>query len=234
MRLYIIRHADPDYSVDSITPGGHLEARALGERMGKEKLDRIYCSPLGRAIATCKYTVDKTGIEPIIEKWSAEVPDCFIETPALGRLSAWDTPGEMIRECAPWVAAQDWDRIDPAGTSNIQQRVKHVADASDEFLARHGYVREGGRYRVVRANQERIALFCHNGLALFWLAHLLEIPLGLTWAGFWHAPSSVTTILFDQRSKTWAVPRALSVGDCSHLYAAGLPIRPRGIITNYD
>ncbi len=54
------------------------------------------------------------------------------------------------------------------------------------------------------------------------------------WAGFWHAPTAVTTILFDERSEKWAVPRALCVGDTSHLYAAGLPVRPRGIIANYE
>lgn len=29
MRLYIIRHADPDYPNNTITPEGHLEAQAL-------------------------------------------------------------------------------------------------------------------------------------------------------------------------------------------------------------
>jgi broad specificity phosphatase PhoE len=234
MRLYIIRHADPNYELDTITLEGHLEARALAERMAKENLTHIYCSPLGRAIATCKYTAEKTGLTPIIEKWSCEVPDCFIEREPWGKISAWDTPGELIRENTPWPSHIDWHRIDPKGALHINRKFTEIATCSDQFFARHGYVRDAGRYRIEKSNRERIALFCHNGLALFWLSHLLEIPLGLMWSGFWHAPTSVTTILFDERSEKWAVPRALCVGDCSHLYAANLPVRPRGIITNYD
>ena len=79
-----------------------------------------------------------------------------------------------------------------------------------------------------------MAVFCHGGFGLTWLAHLLEIPLSLVWSGFWMPPSSVTTILFDERSQEWATPRCIGFGDVSHLYEAGLPVRPRGIIANFD
>ena len=55
MRIYIIRHADPDYENDTITPRGHLEAKALAERMLQENIDSI-CSPLQRARHTMNYT----------------------------------------------------------------------------------------------------------------------------------------------------------------------------------
>ncbi len=54
MRLYIIRHADPDYVNDNLTPAGHLEAAALGERMASEGLNLIYSSPRGRALETMR------------------------------------------------------------------------------------------------------------------------------------------------------------------------------------
>ena len=93
---------------------------------------------------------------------------------------------------------------------------------SDAFLSRHGYVREGGKYRLVKKSKDVIAVFCHGGFGLTWLAHLLDIPLVVVWASFWLAPSSVTTILFEEKSADYAVPRALAVSDCSHLLAAGL------------
>jgi probable phosphoglycerate mutase len=86
----------------------------------------------------------------------------------------------------------------------------------------------------VNPNKARIAVFCHNAIALTWLGHLLEIPMPLMWCGFWMAPSSITTILFEERSKEWAVPRCIGLGDTSHLYAAGLPIQPRSILENFD
>ncbi len=38
MILYIIRHADPDYAHNTITPLGKEEALALGQRMSRVKL----------------------------------------------------------------------------------------------------------------------------------------------------------------------------------------------------
>jgi probable phosphoglycerate mutase len=95
-----------------------------------------------------------------------------------------------------------------------------------------GYERDGGKYKILRSNPEQIAIFCHNGFGLIWLSHLLQIPLPLMWSGFTMAPSSVTTILFDERSSEWAVPRCIGFGDTSHLYQAGLPISSHGIKAN--
>lgn len=87
---------------------------------------------------------------------------------------------------------------------------------------------------MLQPNRAKIAVFCHGGLGLTWLAHLLEIPLPLVWSGFWLPPSSVTTVLFDERSPQWAVPRVVGLGDVSHLYEAGLPVQPSGIKANAD
>src|SRR4051794_38703292 len=235
MRLYLIRHADPDGDIDRITTAGHLEAHALAERLKKVSLTQIYCSPLRRAIETARYTADITGIEPIIEDWTTEIADCYYDGPPHGRVAVWDTPGEIIRAEQPWLTTESWQTIDARCAMLVRDKYETLRRHSDAFLARHNYVREGGRYRVVNGgSRERIASFCHNGTALWWLSHLLEIPMTLVWSGFWHPPSSVTTILFDERSKEWAVPRALGVADTSHLYAHGLPVRPKGIMANFE
>ena len=61
MRLLIIRHGDPDYSIDSLTEKGKREAELLSERLIHEKMDAIYCSPLGRAKATAEPTLRRSG-----------------------------------------------------------------------------------------------------------------------------------------------------------------------------
>lgn len=58
MRLYVIRHGHPDYANDTITTAGHLEAQALAQRLKAEGIDRIYTSPLGRAM----HTMQRAGI----------------------------------------------------------------------------------------------------------------------------------------------------------------------------
>jgi broad specificity phosphatase PhoE len=235
MRLYIIRHADPDYDNHTITPAGHLEAQALARRLAGVGLTHIYCSPLDRAQHTMQYTADLLKIEPITEDWLRELSDWRIDAPDASfgreRIVAWDVHGEIVRACEVYPNYTTWyQRNNLDFHENFEVLIRH----SDDFLKRHGYTREGGRYRRVRPNNDQIAVFCHNGLGLTWLAHLLQIPVTLFWAGFWLAPSSVTTVLFDERSVKWAVPRCLGLGDVSHLYEARLPVRPRGIIANFE
>lgn len=57
MRLIFIRHAEPDYSIDSLTEKGWREAKLLAERTKRWKVDEFYCSPLGRAKDTASSTL---------------------------------------------------------------------------------------------------------------------------------------------------------------------------------
>lgn len=234
MRLYIIRHADPDYPNNTITAKGHREAETLAERLAAMGLDRVYSSPLGRALDTMRYTADLLGLEPTVEEWTAELSEWRLDQTPWGRLAAWDIPGEIVRARQGGPTRDAWHLAPPFDTARLHEEFAAVIRNSDAFIARHGYNREGGRYRIARSNRERIAVFCHGGFGLTWLAHLLEIPLPLVWSGFWLPPSSVTTVLFDERSREWAAPRCLGLGDVAHLYAAGLPVQPRGILANFD
>lgn len=231
MRLYIIRHADPDYENQTLTAVGHQEASALALRLAGHGLDHIYASPMPRAQLTASYTVNLVKKEPVTKDWLKEIPGWEIE--ALGGIPAWDIPGEVFREIQPYATHETWQDLPHLSGEHFTTYWNNFKDQSDALIARHGYEREGGRYRQVQANSDQIAIFCHNGTALALLSHLLEIPLPMIWSSFWHAPSAVTTVLFEERSDTWAVPRCLSACDVSHLYAARLPVQPRGIRGNY-
>lgn len=233
MRLYIIRHADPDYSIDSITPAGHLEAKALAQRMVQVAPTHLFSSPLQRARHTAQYTAEMLGREVAIEPWTAELSECRQRYEPWGELCVWDCPGEVIRSSPRMPTAEDWHERPEMANPLYREKMAYVRRNSDAFFARFGYERDNGRYRIVKANQDRIAVFCHGGFGLWWLSHLLEIPLPLMFSGFFMAPSSVTSVLFDERSTQWAVPRCLHMGDVSHLYAAGLPVSRSGIKANH-
>ena len=49
MKILIVRHADPDYSIDSLTKTGWREAELLSQRLTKLDVTAFYQSPLGRA-----------------------------------------------------------------------------------------------------------------------------------------------------------------------------------------
>lgn len=56
MKILIIRHGDPDYSIDSLTEKGWREAGLLKTRLTKLDVKAFYCSPLGRAQDTARPT----------------------------------------------------------------------------------------------------------------------------------------------------------------------------------
>ena len=74
MKLFIIRHGDPDYSIDSLTERGRREAALLCERLLGENITRVYCSPLGRARATAAPFLEATGLACEIRDWMQEFP----------------------------------------------------------------------------------------------------------------------------------------------------------------
>ena len=234
MRLYIIRHADPDYANKTLTTAGHLEAEALAERMRAEGINRIYTSPLGRAQDTMGYTANALGLPFKVEDWTQEIPNMGIEDASLGKVAAWNVDGAVIRSQSPMPTQESWSSHAPFDAPKFGAIFDELKAHSDEFLARHGYRRVEGEYSIESANRDRLAVFCHGGFGLTWISHLLEIPMPLVWAGFLLAPSSVTIILFDERGPTTAVPRCLALSDTSHLYKAGLPIQPAGIVANFD
>ncbi|MBQ8508634.1 MAG: histidine phosphatase family protein [Clostridia bacterium] len=218
MLLFIVRHGDPIYDPDSLTPKGHEQAEALVRRFSVNGLDRIYSSPMVRAQQTAAPTAKALGLTVQIEEWTSENlagRDLFY-TDSQGRRMWYfqADPGE--------IGEAGLDRF-PSEEERYAQGLKRIADASDEFLSRHGYVREGKLYRIERANEERIAVFCHGGFGLTWLSHLLGFPaqhFGMT-HDMTH--SGVTLLEFANHPSGWTIPRMLIENDMSHILAAGLP-----------
>jgi broad specificity phosphatase PhoE len=231
MRIYLIRHADPDYSIDALTPAGHEEAQALAEHLAETGLDELFSSPMGRAQLTARYTAARLNLPVTVEPWAQELQDLRAED---SRRALWDVDGALLR--APEVLADlnQWDKLPLFDLPNLAPIRESIRTYSDDFFRRQGFTRDGHIYRFERENRKRIAFFAHLGFGLAWLSHLLDIPLPLMWAGFYLHPSSVTTILFDERSPGAAVPRVIGMGDLSHLYRTGLRPQPTGIIANYD
>jgi broad specificity phosphatase PhoE len=232
MRLYIVRHGDPDYAVDGLTPRGHLEAQALAKRMKLLDPDHLFVSPLGRARATARYSEEALGKTATVLDWVREKSDWREEVLPWGSRMIWDIPGEILREKVPPPLYDDWGKLALIEGKGYPEKYEALRKDSDAFLASFGYQREGGRYRPLRPNQEKVVVFCHGGFGLHWFAHLLELPVALVWSGFWMAPTSVTTILMDEASKEWATPRCVGFCDVSHLYAEGLQVSTHGLKDN--
>ena len=103
----------------------------------------------------------------------------------------------------------------------MRDAYRRVTDGLDELLAQHGYRREGGYYRVERANEDTVVLVCHFGLECVLLSHLIGTTPMVLWHGLCAAPSSVTTVYTEERRRGVASFRIASFGDVTHLLAAG-------------
>jgi probable phosphoglycerate mutase len=223
MRLHIIRHADPDYERNTITELGHREAAALAERMATAGLTRIYASPLGRARDTARYTEEATGLRAQVLDWTAELSAPHIVTVDGSSQPIWNIDGEVVRAGSLESVVELHDPAYGRIMSDLERE-------SDALLAGFGYRRDAGVYAIEERSDENVAVFCHAGFGMTWLAQLLALPAPLLWTGLFLAPTSVTTVLMEERSATTAVPRALAVGDTSHLYVAGLHGSTRGLL----
>lgn len=234
MRLHIIRHGDPNDAArrEGLSAIGEREAEALAERFAATGLDAIYTSPLSRAEQTARTTADRLGMSYTVEPWAYERAEWRIDDHVIGQCTAWNLDPHEARLTHNFAKEDDWHTQPPLDQADLASDWCEIIARSDALLARHGLERDGHRYRVTQDNEQQIAVFCHMGLGLTWLAHLLGFPPPLVWASFFLPTSSVTTVLFEQRRAGFATPRCMALGDTSHLYAAGLPIQHRGLKAN--
>ena len=72
MILYIVRHGDPIYNPDSLTPKGLRQAEAVGKRLAVFGLDEIYASPLKRAQQTAAPAAEMLKKEIITKDFMSE------------------------------------------------------------------------------------------------------------------------------------------------------------------
>lgn len=225
MLLYIVRHGDPIYNPDTLTPRGKAQAQALAHRFAVNGLDKIYTSPLGRAKETAQPSCDLLKITPQVEDWTQEVWGDFAVTLPDGRkIFSIDMPQSELRSPEN-IGRSFTDWFDAPCFSTIQgkEAYEKLIANSDAFLARHGYVREGALYRITQPNEERIAVFCHAGFSLTWLSHLLHVPPHIFWASFYVGHSSVSLLEFRNHPDGFTAPRCLALSDLSHLLADRLP-----------
>jgi probable phosphoglycerate mutase len=228
MLLYIIRHGDPDYANDCLTYKGKQQADAVSKRLAANGLDEIYASPLGRAVQTAEPTAGLLNLSINIEEWMSE-------SLAWKDLSVIREDGEQtwVFNCQDigYLAdgkglGPDWHRHPRiACCPTAKEGYERIQLASDDFLERLGYRREGNVYRILKPSGKRIAAFCHAGFGLTWLSHLLSVPPLMFWGSFDMSHSGVTILSFQNNENGLTSPKCLVFSDLSHIYGARLPMQ---------
>lgn len=222
MKILIIRHGDPDYEHDSLTPKGWREAGLLADRLCKIDIKDFYVSPLGRAKDTASCTLKKLNRTARECQWLREFAPSIMRPDVTDhRMIAWDWLPEDWTKEEMFYRRDQWMDQKIIQDSDVRKEYQWVTEGLDSLLAEHGYVREHNMYRAERANRDTIALFCHFGVECVLLSHLMNVSPMILWHHTVAAPSSVTTLCTEERRKGKALFRLSSFGDISHLYAGG-------------
>ena len=224
MKLLIVRHGDPDYTIDSLTEKGWREARYLAQKLSKLEIKDFYVSPLGRAKDTASCTLKKMNRTATECDWLKEF-DVFINRPDVTdrKIIPWDWLPQDWTMDERFYQYDHWFENERIQDSDVKEYYDHVTGKFDEVLAKHGYVREGHYYRVEKGNEDTLVFFCHFGLECVLVSHLLSVSPMVLWHGACAAPSSVTTFHTEERRQGIASFRMSSFGDISHLYANDEP-----------
>ena len=227
MLLYIVRHGDPVYTTDSLTERGKQQAEAVGKRIYDSKIDRIFSSPMGRAMETAEPACRLLRIEKIIEPWTREIEQEKLTPFPDGKMkSITAVQNTYYRENGyidlPYDRACECQGINGA---QMEKALRYIEENGKAFLERLGYREENGIYRILRENNQKVALFCHSAFAKAWLSVLLHIPLHIMWSSFAYTHTGVTVVEFKNNPNGVTAPKCLCFSDVSHLYAAGLDLR---------
>jgi probable phosphoglycerate mutase len=198
-QLIIVRHGQTEWNIKGIRQGhldspltgrGLAQAKALGQRLAREKFSVLYSSDLGRAIETAKEIVSVTGHQI--------VTDARLRERHLGIFQGLnaDEINERYPEERRLLRTSGPGYVIPGGESMIQQVERNVAFL-DSLAVRHA--------------GETIVVVTHGGVVSGFFRHTLAIPLD--------APRRFEFVnaglnVFAHEDGNWLL---LTWGDVSHL-----------------
>lgn len=227
MIFFYLRHGDPTYNPDELTSLGKRQAEALAKRLSLYGLDKIYSSTSNRAIQTAQPTCELLKMEMELvdfanEKYAWE--ELAIDTEE-GR--TWGVKSKKLMDIAskPDVMSMyhNWYDHPEAQEFGMKEGIVRIKRDSDEFFKNLGYehVKNTGTYKVIKPNNDRVALFAHYGFGMAFLSSILDIPYPVIIKHFDICHTGMTVIEFKEKDG-YATPRILTLSSDSHIYKEGI------------
>lgn len=199
MQIIIVRHGETEWNIRGIRQGhldsrltgkGLAQAKALGQRLAREKFTALYSSDLGRTVETAREITNVTGHE-IVTDWRLRERHLGIFQGLNG-----DEIGAKYPEERRLMRAHGPGYVIPGGESMVQQVERNMA-CLNELAAKH--------------RGEQIVVVTHGGVVSGFFRHTLEISL--------EAPRRFEFVnaglnVFIHEEGNWLL---LTWGDVSHL-----------------
>ena len=210
-----------------LTPLGHEQAKAVAKRLCLFGLDRIYTSPSDRARQTAEPTCALLKKEMIVCDWADEshVWQEFTIADENGN-RRWGFQDEKTVELFNSKEMRGMGHMwynHPELHDGFKNGMERVNKEVDEFFLSLGYRhdRENGRFEAVSPNNERVALFAHQGFGLTFLSSILDIPYPIFSTHFDMGHTGVSVIDFAEHNG-YVYPKVLQLANDSHLYREGI------------
>lgn len=218
MIIHFVRHGHPNYKDDCLTDLGKKQAEAAAERLLGAGIEQIYSSTRGRAFETAEYTAARLGLSVIPAPFMCEISWKPLEgEEIIENGHPWRTSRRLAASGVS-LANPDWQKTEPYTKSTVVDSTAAVARGFDDFLASHGYLREGDYYRVVGEETDKtIAIFSHGGSSAAALSHLLNVPFPLLCGSFMIDYTSITTLSLPNERDTLVFPRLTLLNDARHI-----------------
>ena len=197
--VIIVRHGQTEWNTAGIRQGhldsrltarGVLQAKALAQRLSREKFSAIYSSDLGRAVQTAMAIAERTGHEVITDPRLRERHLGIFQGLNGDQIQAkYPEERRLLRSIGP-------DYVIPGGESMRQQVDRNVAYLN-ELAEKH--------------RGDTIVVVTHGGVVSGFFRHTLAIPLD--------APRRFEFVnaglnVFFREDENWIL---LTWGDVSHL-----------------
>ena len=232
MLFFYVRHGDPIYSPDSLTPLGERQAEAVAKRLALFGIDKIYSSTSKRALDTSRPTcelVKKEAIQLDFCNESHAWRELTVEREdGGGKTWLFHNAKSKLLFCSDEikVLGERWYEHPEFEKYNFKAGIERIAENTDEFLLSLGYkhINRSGMYEPVNHTDERVALFAHQGFGIAFLSHVLGIPYPQFSTHFDMTHSGITVIEFKPHGG-YVIPKVLTLSSDSHLYREGLPLK---------
>lgn len=233
MLFFYVRHGDPTYDPNALTPLGERQAEAVARRLAMHGIDRIFASTSNRAIQTAQPTCEILKKEMTLLDFANE-DHAWLELAVVdGGKRSWMFHNNRFVQLFTEKSIRDlgdrWYEHPELAQYGLKKGIDRIYNETDKFFAELGYEhdRYTGKYRVTKPdNKERVALFAHQGFGIAFLSCVLDIPYPMIANHFDMCHTGVTVIEFADRGG-YAVPKVLTLSSDSHIYKDGLP-------TNYN
>ena len=231
MKLFLIRHGEPDYENDCLTALGRKQAEAICMLKDREQITQVICSPLGRARETAEPLSACLHVETEIRDWLKEIDDITIWSEKRPDLAIWNARSKIL---------YDWEKEgrvkEQPFAERLEEKKQALAEGMDAVLRLRGIRKDTFGCQVTKEKAEKgdLAIVCHLGVGLLLLSCLLDLSPYTVFRSFFLAPASITTVLLEEYGDGKAGFRILQMGDVSHMVSQGIEVVRSGLQYNID